>query len=65
LRENLITNMAARERNKAANTGSDSSKTVAPKTPAIAGPTIKPRLDEIAILPKFLLRLASEVTSAR
>jgi hypothetical protein len=38
---------------------------VAPKIPANAGPTIKPRFEDIAILPKFLLLFSSEEISAR
>ena len=38
---------------------------VAPKIPANAGPTIKPRLEDTAILPKFLLLFSSDEISAR
>src|SRR5690242_2426920 len=47
------------------NTGNNSLYSVPPKTPANAGPTIKPRLADIDSLPKFLLLSLSVETSAR
>jgi hypothetical protein len=60
-----ITNKVIRERTRAARTGKTSLYIVEPKIPAIAGPTIKPRLEDTAILPKFLLLFTSVETSAR
>jgi hypothetical protein len=59
-----ITTKTTKDRINAANTGSTSPYTVAPRIPANAGPTIKPRLEDIAIFPKFLLLSSSEEMSA-
>ena len=60
-----ITIKVTRERINAAITGNILPNMVEPRSAANAGPTINPRLEEIAILPKFLLLFSLDETSAR
>ena len=50
-----ITIIVTKDRINAARTGNIDPKIVPPKIPANAGPRIKPRLEDIANFPKFLL----------
>ncbi len=57
--------VATPEMTNAPITGSRSPAAVAPSTPATAGPRMKPRFEETASRPKFALRSASDVMSAK
>ena len=54
-----------KERINAAKTGNIFPKIVEPKIAANEGPTIKPRLEDMAILPKLLLLFSFDDISAR
>ena len=60
-----ITIKVTKERINAAITCNISPKIVDPKIAANAGPTINPRLEDIAILPKFLLLSSFDEISAK
>jgi hypothetical protein len=60
-----ITIKVIKERINAAQTGNIFPKIVEPKIAANAGPTINPRLEDMAILPKLLLLFSFDDISAR
>src|SRR5689334_9229182 len=60
-----ITTKVTKERINAAKTGNIFPKIVEPKIAANAGPTINPRLEDMAILPKLLLLFSFDDISAR
>ena len=60
-----ITAMVIKDKISAAKTGNIAPYIVPPKIPASAGPRINPRLEDIAIFPKFLLLVVSDERSAR
>ena len=60
-----ITIKVTKERINAAITGNILPNMVEPRSAANAGPTINPRLEDIAILPKFLLLFSLDEISAR